>query len=336
MSSPWCQPPGMFALGAPKLSPNETGPKIGKTYPPAESRAETSGATRTGPPGTCSSVVSGSGAVGRAGSSGGGSGRVPGRGGFPGRRDGDGLCGADDDLAPGRQAPVLGEKLHAQSDDAGLRPRRPGARAPGVLREHGQDAPVRQRRRRTRTAGDVVVESAQTLHRGRVRGRSRRAHAGSRARRRRHLRGGDLAVEEREHDHLGERLRRGGLAGLGRDLRLGATDPDDGAVVRVGERLHVRLEVRRPLELADRDGVLARDDDPDERGARSRRRGCEAAGRPRRAQSRGRGPRLRGRRDGSRRLRVARAVAVRLQGEPDRYDEQQDGEQAPQDALPEG
>src|SRR3970040_1853648 len=70
MSSPWCQPPGASGLGAPKLSPNEAVPYTGNTYPPVESRATTSGDTNTGPPGTVSPAVSGSGArrpVGRAG-----------------------------------------------------------------------------------------------------------------------------------------------------------------------------------------------------------------------------------------------------------------------------
>ena len=31
MSSPWCQPPETSPRGAPKVSPNEAGPKTGKT-----------------------------------------------------------------------------------------------------------------------------------------------------------------------------------------------------------------------------------------------------------------------------------------------------------------
>src|SRR3970040_1890624 len=73
MSSPWCQPPGTFGRGPPKLSPNDAVPYTGKTYPPPVNRAETSGATSTGPPGT-SPPTSGSGALGSVGRTWGGRG----------------------------------------------------------------------------------------------------------------------------------------------------------------------------------------------------------------------------------------------------------------------
>src|SRR5215831_5555152 len=52
MSSPWCQPPETSARGAPKLSPKDTVPTTGNTYPWWESWTWTfGGPVRTGPPG---------------------------------------------------------------------------------------------------------------------------------------------------------------------------------------------------------------------------------------------------------------------------------------------
>ncbi len=201
--------------------------------------------------------------------------RRPGRpGSGAGLRDRDGRGAGNDDLASGGEASVVGEQPDTQAGDRRLRSRRTRLRASDVLRQDRERAPVRERGSGSTCRREVLVERPQSLHRRRRRLPFGRARARSRARRRGQLRRGDLAVEEREHDHLGERLRGRGLPRLPGDDGARATDPDDRAVARVLERLHVRADVRRPGELAQRDGLLAGDDDADEVRARGRRRGA--------------------------------------------------------------
>ena len=134
----------------------------------------------------------------------------------------------------------------------------------------------------------------------------RQSEARAGGRRRRHLRGGHLAPEQGEHDRLRERLRRCGFAGQGRDDGARA-EADDGAVVEVAERLHVRVRARRPGEVTERHRVLSGNRDPHERRVRA------GGGVSRRRRSRGEGGRKHedGAGEGGGRITASRRSAAR-------------------------
>ena len=164
---------------------------------------------------------------------------------------------------------MVGAQLDSKRGDGRLSAGRALLASATTAGKNGERSPVLERGV-PRCTRDVTSEGAKPLDLRRRRLRPHRPLAGAGRDRRRDLAGDDLAVEQREDDRLGERLRRGGRAGRCEHSCARAADADDRAVRGVLERLNVHRGRGRPLEISERDAVLAGDRDAQQERGRAR------------------------------------------------------------------